>query len=120
MSFGDNRDDVAGFHGFANIVRVIAAIYKKGGRLGQVVGHHQLEAQIIRSLARCDVRPHGQARAIDAEVDLGREVEGGPENGPVDRFPTGRSRTAETLSSSPWCLDRWRAVAQPPLAPAAL
>lgn len=38
---------------------------------------------------------------IDEEVDLGREVAGGPENDPVDRFPTGRSRAAETLLRSP-------------------
>ena len=32
-----------------------------------------------------------QYLAIDEEMDLGREVEDGPENSPVDCFPIGRS-----------------------------
>jgi hypothetical protein len=41
---------------------------------------------MVRCLARRDVQPNGQARAVDTEVDLGREA---------------TSRTAETLSRNP-------------------
>ena len=74
LSHGDNRDDVTGFHGFANIVRVITPIRQQDAGLRQVVGHDQIEAQIVRRLPRRNLRPHGQAGAVDAEVDLGREV----------------------------------------------
>ncbi len=56
-------------------------------RLWQVVGHDQIEPQIIRRLARRDFGSYGQTRCIDTEVDLGREVKGGSENDPGDRFP---------------------------------
>jgi hypothetical protein len=71
----------------SNVVRVIATVSEEAAGLGQVVGHDRIEAQAVRCLARRDLGSHGQARAIDAEVDLGREVEGGSENSPVDRFP---------------------------------
>ena len=71
---GDDRNHIARFHGFANVVRVIAPVRQQNTRLGQVVVHNQIEAQIVRCLARSDVRSHGQTRAVDAEVDLGRET----------------------------------------------
>lgn len=88
----DHWHDVSILHSFANSVSVIATIRQQDAGLGQVGVHDQIEAQIVRGLARCDVRPHGQASTIDAEVDLGREA---------------TARTAKTLSRSP------------PLAPAA-
>lgn len=51
-----------------------------------VVVHDQIEAEVVRCLPWRDVGPHGEARAVDPEVDLGREA---------------TSRTAETLSRSP-------------------
>ena len=69
----------------------MAAIRQRDAGLGLIVGHDRIEAQIVRYLPRRDLRPHGQARAVDAEVDLGREVEGGSEDDPVDRFPAERS-----------------------------
>lgn len=92
LAHRDDRYDVARFHGFANLVRVIAAVGEENGWFRHVVVHDQVEAQIVRCLPRRDVGPHGEARAVDPEVDLGREA---------------TSRTAETLSWSP------------PLAPAA-
>jgi len=74
VAHGDDRHHIARLHGFANIVRVIAAICEQDARLGQIVGHDQIEAQIVRRLPGRDFRPHGQADAIDAEVDLGREA----------------------------------------------
>ena len=83
---GDHRQHVARLHGLANIVRIVAAIGQQDGGLGQVVGHHQIEAEIVRCLAGRDLRPHRQAGTVDAEVDLGREA---------------TPRTAETLARSP-------------------
>ena len=74
LAHRDDRLNVARLHGFSNLVRVIAAIRQQDARLWQVVVHDEVEAQIVRRLARRDVRPHGQACAIDAEVDLGREA----------------------------------------------
>ena len=45
-----------------------------GHRAPACVIHEQVETQIVRCLPRCDVRPHGQASTVDAEVDLGREA----------------------------------------------
>lgn len=81
-----DRHDVACFHGSANVVRVIAPIRQQDGRLGQVVGHDEVEAPIVRRLAGRDLGSHGQACRIDAQMDLGREA---------------TSRTAETLARSP-------------------
>jgi hypothetical protein len=86
LAHWDHRYDVARFHGFANLIRVIAAICQQDARFGQIVVHDQIEAQIVRCLTRRDVRPLGQACAVDAEVDLGREA---------------TSRTAKTLLRSP-------------------
>lgn len=74
LAHRDDRHDVARLHGFSNLVRVIAAIRQQDARLWQVVVHDQVEAQIVRCLPRRDVRSHGQTRAVDAEVDLGREA----------------------------------------------
>lgn len=82
LAHRDHRHDVARLHGFSNPVRVIATIRQQDGGLWQVVVHDEVKAQIVRCLARRNVRPHGQACAIDAEVDLGREA---------------TSRTAKTL-----------------------
>ena len=83
---GYHWHDVACFHRFANVVRVIAAICQKDARFGQVVVHDQIKAQIVRCLPWRDVGPHGEACAVDAKVDLGRKA---------------TSRTAETLPRSP-------------------
>ena len=83
---GDDWHDIACFHGFANVVRVIAPVREKDAMLGQGVVHDQVEAQLIRCLPRRDVRPHGQACTIDVEVDLGRKA---------------TARTSKTLSWSP-------------------
>lgn len=112
LSHRDDRHHIARFDGFPDIVRVIAAIGQQDAGLWQIVAHDQVEAQIVRCLPRCDVCPHWQACTTDAKVDLGREVGGGPDTDPVDRFPTGRSRTAETLSPSPLGLNQWRPMAQ--------
>ena len=74
LAHRDDRHDIASFHGFANVVRVIAAICEQGGRFGQVVGHDRIEAEVVRCLAGRDLGPHGQACAVDAEVDLGRKA----------------------------------------------
>ena len=65
-----------------------------------------------------------QYLAIDEEMDLGREVEDGPENSPVDCFPIGRSRTAKTLTrfqghrfglmAGSWILDMRLSPSVPP------
>lgn len=86
LAHRDHRDDVARLHDFSHLIRVIAAICQQDPRFGQVIVHDQIEAEMVRCLARRDVRPHGQASAVDAEVDLGREA---------------ISRTPETLSRSP-------------------
>ena len=74
LAHRDHRHDVPRLHCFSNLVRVIAAIRQQDGGLWQVVVRDEVEAQIVRCLARRDVRPHGQARGVDAEVDLGREA----------------------------------------------
>ena len=53
----------------------------------QIVGYHQIKAEIVRCLARCDLRPHWRAVRVDEEVDLGREA---------------TPRTAETRSRVPF------------------
>ena len=92
LAHRDHRHDIARLHGFSNLVRVIATVGEQDAGLGQVVSHDQIEADVVRCLARRDVRSHGQACAVDAEVDLGRKA---------------TARAAKTLSRSP------------PLAPAA-
>jgi len=39
---------------------------------------------------------------LDEEVEFGRETIGVPENDPPDRFPTGRTKAAETLLGAPF------------------
>ena len=84
--------DVARLHAFSDLVCIVAAIREQHARAGQIIRHHQIEAEIVRRLARCDLCPHGKPVCVDEKVDLGRKA---------------TSRTAETLSWSP------------PLAPAA-
>lgn len=74
LAHWDHRDDVARLHRFANLVGVIASICDQHSRRGQIIVHDQVKASIVRCLTRCDVRPHGQACAIDAEMDLGRKA----------------------------------------------
>ncbi len=50
LAHRDDRNDVARFHGFSNLVRVIAAISQQDRRLGQVVVHDEIEALIVRCL----------------------------------------------------------------------
>lgn len=84
--------DIMRLHGVANLVRVVAAMCQWCGVFWQIGVHVQVEAQIVRRLTRRDVRPHGQACAVDTQVDIGRKV----------------TRAAKTLSRNS------------PLAPAAL
>jgi hypothetical protein len=86
LAHRDHRHNVAGLHGFANIVRVRAWIRQQDSGFGQAIVHDQIEAQIVECLPRRDVRPHGKARTIDPEVGLGRGA---------------TSKAAETLSLSP-------------------
>lgn len=74
LAHRDHRQDATRLHGFANLVGVIAAIGQQDARLRQVVVHDQIKAQVVRCLARRDVRPHWQPGSIDAQVDLGRET----------------------------------------------
>lgn len=92
LSHGDYRHGLAFYYGSPNAVSVVSPVGEQDARDGQVVGHHQVEAEIVRRLARRDLRSHGQAMRVHEEMDLGREA---------------TARTAETLSRSP------------PLAPAA-
>ena len=55
-------------------------------RLGQIVGHDQIETEVVRCLARRDLGPHGQAGRVYPQVALGREA---------------TARAAETLPRSP-------------------
>jgi hypothetical protein len=74
FSHRDCRHNIASFHGFAKVARAIAPVRQQDAWLRRVGVHDQAEAQIIRCLPRRDVRPHRQACAVDAEVDLGRET----------------------------------------------
>ena len=49
LSHRDYRHDVSCLHGFANIVRVMAAIRQQDAGRGRVVGHDRVEAQIVLS-----------------------------------------------------------------------
>jgi len=69
LAHRDHRDDVTRLHRFANFVGVITSICEQHSRRGQVIVHYQVKAPIIRCLTRRDVRPHGQACAIDPEMD---------------------------------------------------
>lgn len=73
LAHRDHRDDVARLHRFANLVGVIASICKQHSRRGQAIVHDQVKTPIIRCLTRRYVRPHGQACAVDEEMDLGRK-----------------------------------------------
>ena len=57
FSHGYHWYDVACFHGFAKVVRVMAAVCQKDARFGKVVAHDQIKAQIVRCLPLRDVCP---------------------------------------------------------------
>ena len=86
LSHRDHGQDVARLHAFSDLVCIVAAIREQHARAGQIIRHHQIEAEIVRRLAWRDLCPHGKPVCIDEEVDLGRKA---------------TSRTAETLSWSP-------------------
>ena len=92
FAHGNDGQDIAFAHGFSNAVSVIASVGQQNTRCRQIVGHDQIEAEVVGGLPRGDLRPHRQPCCIDEEVDLGRKA---------------TARTAKTLSRSP------------PLAPAA-
>ena len=52
----------------------MTAICEQGRRLKKLVAHDQVEAKVVDGLAWCVVRSQGQARAVDAEVELSREA----------------------------------------------
>lgn len=70
----DDRQHIALFHFHPDAVGVISAIRQQHAGTGQVVGHDQIETEIVGCLARRDLRPHGQTMRVDKEVDLGREA----------------------------------------------
>ena len=82
----DHWQGIALLYGSANAVSVVSPVGEQDARGGQVVGHHQIEPEIVRRLARRDLRSHGQAVRVDEKVDLGRET---------------TTRTSETRSRSP-------------------
>lgn len=69
LAHRDLGQDIALTHGFPNAVSIIASIRQQHARLGQSVAHHEIKAEIVRSLPQRDVRSHGQAVRIDADVD---------------------------------------------------
>ena len=71
------------------VLRMLSASYPRSasktlgtGRLSAIT----IEAEIVRRLARRDLRSHGQAVRVDEKVELGRET---------------TTRTAKTLSQRP-------------------
>lgn len=89
---GDDRDAAARLHVLADRVGVVAAIGEQDPHGRSVGGHERVVSLVVRHLAAGDLGGYGQAGAVRAEVDLGREA---------------TARAPETLSLSP------------PLAPAA-
>ena len=49
LAYRGDGHHVARLHGFANIVRVMAAIRQQDAGRGRVVGHDRVEAQIVLS-----------------------------------------------------------------------
>ncbi len=93
LSHRDDRQNVPLVHGFANTISVIASTAEQGARCWKRIGHNQIEARIVRCLARRDLSSPGQRCGIDEEVDLSCEV---------------TSRTPETLSHFPVSSNQWR------------
>ena len=60
-------------HGFPDTISIIASICQQHARLGQIVIHHEIKADIVGRLSGRDVSSHRQSMRVDAEVDLGRE-----------------------------------------------
>jgi len=88
---GDDRQDIPFLHGFSNAVGIVPPVGEQHAGHWQVVGHHQIEAEVVGGLAGRDLAAHGQPCGADEKVDLGRDVEDGPENSPVGCFPIERS-----------------------------
>ena len=65
-------DRVAGFRPGADAVGIVALICQQRGGRGQVVAHDEVEALVVRGLARRHVGPHRQAPSVRSEVGLGR------------------------------------------------
>lgn len=74
--------DVPRLHALPNLACIVAAIREQNAQAGQIIYHHQIEAEIVRRLARRDLCPHGKPVCVNEKVDLGRKA---------------TSRTAETL-----------------------
>ena len=74
LAHWDDRQNDPRVHGFANAVSVIASVGQQGARCWQIIGHDQIEAKIVRCLARRYLRHHGQPHGIDEEMDFGREA----------------------------------------------
>ena len=71
------RDDGCGaprLHIFTNMISIIAAISQKNLRLRAFRFHQRRKAGIIGGLACGDLDGYGQALAVRAEVNLGREA----------------------------------------------
>ena len=50
--------DVARLHAVSDLVCIVAAICEQHARAGQIIHHHQIEAEIVRRLARRDLCSH--------------------------------------------------------------
>lgn len=70
----DDRHHIALFHLCPDAVSVIPAICQQHAGTGQIVGHDQIEAEIVGCLAWRDLCRHGQTMRVNEEVDLGREA----------------------------------------------
>ena len=74
LAHRDDGQDIAILHARPDAVGVISAICQQHFGTVQIVSHDQIEAEIVRCLARRDLCPHGQTVRIDEEVDLGRKT----------------------------------------------
>ena len=73
LAHRDLGQGIALNHGFPDAISIIASICQQHVRLGQIVTHHEIKAEIVGSLSGRDVSSHRQSMRDDAEVDLGRE-----------------------------------------------
>ena len=85
FALGDLGDYIPRRHVFRNAVSIIASVGQQDAWPWQVVGHDQIESDVVGCLSRRDLGPHWQPCCIDAEMNLGREA---------------TSRSANTLSRS--------------------
>ena len=74
LAHRDLGQDIALTHGLPDAISIITSIRQQHARLRQIVTHHEIKAETVRSLSGRDVSPHGEAVGVDAEVDLGREA----------------------------------------------